>query len=260
MVIGLREIIKTKHHKNQYVTTRFLWIGLPIFPVQSYFVYDTIVEIGSHEIPLNGCNVLKNYLAVYLSAISFMGVILNLLVGQEFYGLLLYEILPASVNLDWLTLQVETLITLSLTALSVYFVFFYGRITDNEKTERDLLQRNDFANIRLPGKKLVPMLYSFYNKSDQQILLNQLMAIWAKIISKRAGCNDDTSLILDGHSIVKAGEKSLEPFLANTANVKKADASNLSFIFTILAIKRVIGNTPQVQSQYVLVRDSIEKK
>lgn len=83
MKIGFREIFSTERTKNQFVTTEFLFIGLPIVPFKSYFVYNKIIEIGSFPIPLNRKNIIKNYLSVYLSVLGFMMLIFNFLLNDN---------------------------------------------------------------------------------------------------------------------------------------------------------------------------------
>lgn len=260
MKIGIREIFSTERTKDQFITTEFLFIGLPILPIRSYFVFNKTIETGSAQIPLNRKNILKNYFSVYLSVLAFFLLIFNFFLNENL-------ILSSHINPYYYELEksglplnlIEKLITLCVTLLSLYFIFYFGKIAQDEKEERFLIQKSEFWKTILPGRNLRPILGRFYDKNEQRILMNQLMALLFKLKIK---LNDAEKEKIEFYSTVEKinfYNDKLNSILIS-GKYKEENIETVALIFSIVSIKKRFNSTNENEKNYTKVKEFLLKK
>ncbi len=110
-----------KKYRGQFIGTRFVIIGIPLIPLQSYFF---IGEYQSIEISLFGKQVARGYM-FFISIIALILSFFNLK-NPEF---MLGRDVPTAVS---------GLLFLLCLAAFVYFGFLIGKMTDEEKELREL--------------------------------------------------------------------------------------------------------------------------
>jgi len=259
MKIGVREIFSTERTKHQFVTTKFFFLGLPLFPVKSYFVHDKIIELGSFPIPLNRKNVIKNYLSVYLSIMGFLMLIFNfflndnLILGSEINPYY-YELLEAGIPIG----IIEKLITLVIVFLAVYFIFYYGRISQEEKEERSLIQKTELWKMAIPGKSLIPILAKYYTEEEQEILMNQLTVLLFRL---KVPLNDEEKEELQDDDMIERVNKfdgKLYDFI-DAQEYKGKTKSTVALLFLILSIKRRLYPSSYHKQAYQNVKRHLVK-
>lgn len=120
MHLGIVTIKPMKKFENQFIGTRFVVIGIPIFPIQSYFFATEIVScsIGFYW---------KQIFKTYLVFIGLLGTILCWAkVSEPTY--FFYE---TPVLVGWIGL-------LLCIGFSIYGLFIIGKMSDEEKMLRKL--------------------------------------------------------------------------------------------------------------------------
>lgn len=259
MIIGIREIFSSERTKKQFVTTQFLFIGLPIIPIKSYFVFNKNVGNGRLPIPLNRKNIIKNYLSVYLSVLGFMMLIFNFFLNDNllfsshinpFY----YEINELGISLG----ITEKFITLMVVALSIYFILYFGKISKEDEEELLLIKKSEFWKTNLPGKDLIPILGKFYNKEEKITLVNQLIVLLFRIKLK---LNDDEKNELDNLSTQEKIEKfnnKLKEFILSEKHIEQ-DEKTIALLFTIVSIKRRIDPSEENERFYKKIKNYLLK-
>jgi hypothetical protein len=241
MKIGISEIFTTEKAYSTNVTTKFFFIGLPLFPIKSYFVYNNIVELGSCGIPLNAKNIAKNYVSFFLIIISFSLLLQQLLsihILNITYDLnpYYYEMIEMGIPLH----LIEKLITIFILALTVYFVFFFGRISDEEKLERHIFLKCDYSKRPFPNEGYVPLAYKFLNESQQHTMLNQLRYLLFKFHTE---LKDETEqLLLSNEDVLQSIQfvkLKWREFLKSKSYIGK-DEETLALCFMILTIEKAL--------------------
>lgn len=260
MKIGIRGVFSTERTKNQFITTEFLLIGLPIIPIKSYFVYNRKIEMGSYPIPLNKKNVIKNYLSTYLLVLSFFLIIFNFFLGENL-------ILSSHINpfyydlkkLDLPILLIEKIISLGVLFLSYYFVFVYGQLTKEEKEERFLIKQCEFWKTTIPGKDLVPILAKFYSSDEQLILLNQLIIILFRLKIKLNDSENKELEFMDTQSKTEYLNIKLKNIILSE-DYKKEDKKTVSLLFLILSLKKRLNETTENINNYTKIKNHLLEK
>ncbi|NRR92395.1 hypothetical protein HSX10_12530 [Winogradskyella undariae] len=137
-----------KTYEKQYVTTRFIIIGLPLIPVESLFVVDDMSYI---ELGLNIKSIFKTYLAWITFAIATI-----LLVGSQFEN-----VFPLSSGISFFIGLISLII-------SIYFFFVFQKTTEQENEVRDLFQK-------AIGMSLLPEYFNYDKSFDFQKKLIQTL-------------------------------------------------------------------------------------
>lgn len=151
-IIGTRRFGKIKSFANQYIDTKFLVIGFPIFPLESYFVdKETKTEI---QIKLSG----KSILSCYLLFLTFIGI------WSEF---ILFVFISDYVQEKYI-IPIFILVTLFVLAQIIYTIFYFGSATKNEKKMRACIQNVLIFNA-LPKYLTQKQIESNYNKLIENI-------------------------------------------------------------------------------------------
>lgn len=259
MKIGIREIFSTERTKKQFVTTQFLFIGLPIIPIKSYFVFNKIIEIGSFPIPLNRKNIIKNYLSVYLSVLGFMMLIFNFFLNDNFLfsshlNPFYYELNDLGIPLD----ITEKFITLLVVILSLYFIFYFGKISTEDKEERLLIQKSEFWKTSLPGKNLIPILGKFYNKEEQTTLVNQLIVLLFRIKLKLNDKEKNEIDYLSTQEKIEKFDNKLKEFILSEKYIEQ-DEKTIALLFTIVSIKRRINPSEKNERLHQKIKSHLLK-
>lgn len=123
-------------YNKQYIATKFFTLGVPLFPVASYFFVTP--ERGIEMDKVHGKSVLKGYL-------SFATLVFGLLALLRVLG--------------------SPTIGMILLGISVYFFWFFGKPTEAEKKERDLFEKATGMNA----------LPSFLDKGTARTLRNNIV-------------------------------------------------------------------------------------
>lgn len=256
MKIGHQEIFSTERTKHQFVTTKFLFIGVPLVPVQSYFVYDKIIEIGSHPIPLNKLNVIKNYSSVVLLAISIFMVFFNFVLNDRV--LLSYSInnlFHAQLPLN----LIEKVVTAGIVCLTFYVIFFFGKLSHEEKEERLLIQRSEFWNTMLPGKKLIPILGKYYAPKEQFDLMNQLIVLLFRVKIPLPEEEEQQVDAMDIQSKNELFNNKLKKLISSGAYTK-CDEQTVALLFHILSLKRRLYGDHGTKDAYLKIKGCLLSK
>lgn len=256
MKIGHQEIFSTERTKHQFVTTKFLFIGIPLIPVQSYFVYDKIIEIGSHRIPLNKLNVIKNYASVVLLAISIFMVVFNFVLNDRV--LLSYSInnlfsKPLPLNL------IEKVITAGVVLLTLYVIFVFGKLSPEEREERLLIQRSEFWNTVLPGKGLVSILGKYYAPAEQFDLMNQLTVLLFRVKIPLLEEEKQAVDAMDIQSLTELFNNKLEK-LISSGSYKKYDEQTVALLFQIVSLKKRLYGDVGTVDVYLKIKNCLLSK
>lgn len=114
MQIGTIVIGKIQKHKNQFIGTKFVIVGIPLFPTKSIFFIND--EQGIEMNSLHGKSVLKGYASFYCLILGVLGFFIG-----GFFGI-------------------------PLLAASIYFFWFFEKPTEEEKKERDLFEKSTGVN------------------------------------------------------------------------------------------------------------------
>lgn len=121
MLFGLVTIKPMKKYKGQFIGTRFVVIGIPIVPIQSYFFMSDFqgVDIGFYW-----PQVAKAY-------VLFISIIATILLG--------FHIKEPDYMFGYgFPLATAWLLFLLCIAAFIYFAFFIGKMTEEEKALREL--------------------------------------------------------------------------------------------------------------------------
>ena len=114
MQIGTIVIGRIQKHNNQFIGTKFVIVGIPLFPTKSIFFIND--EQGIEMNSLHGKSVLKGYASFYCLILGFLGFLFGGLPGIPFI------------------------------AASIYFFWFFEKPTDEEKKERNLFEKTTGVN------------------------------------------------------------------------------------------------------------------
>ncbi len=146
MVLGLVTIKPYKKLNKQYIGTQFFVLGIPLFPVNSYFFNDNLplqnVEIGIHS-----AHVVKIY-----STIFFL-----------LFCLLLF--IPEFIRID---VSYKVLMILTALAFLLILLFKYDKTSDEEKDLRIKLEQIVGINI-LPKEINVETSISLKNRFTKML-------------------------------------------------------------------------------------------
>lgn len=114
MQIGTIVIGRIQKYNNQFIGTKFVIVGIPLFPTKSIFFIND--EQGMEMNSLHGKSVLKGYGSFYCLILGFLGFLLFPPLGMV------------------------------LLAASAYFFWFFEKPTDEEKKERNLFEKTTGVN------------------------------------------------------------------------------------------------------------------
>jgi hypothetical protein len=189
MILGLQNLGKMKSHNGQQVVTRFLIIGIPLFPLMSYFMQEDDRGI---EIDINGKSVAK----AYLSWISLLLGVLLFAGGRSWFPL------PSSVI---------GILGIFFLGLSIYSFFFFHRSTDKENEIRDMLDKVVGINA-LPEYLNYVTASSFMRKLVKALKENGDIEDWKESIKQNSYNSEHIPLLF----AITTYNKRLTPSAENT--------------------------------------------
>lgn len=175
MRIGPTEMFSSVKAEKSCVVTKFFFIGLPLFPLESYFVYNHVMELGSCRIPLHKRNVFKNYMVFFFGLFSlnqFLAVVLSVDLFTITYDLNPYyfEMIKAGIPLH----LIEYFITVATLILTLYFAFRFDAADSDEIEERRIFMKCDFAIRPLPHEGFVALAYRYLKPESLATISRQL--------------------------------------------------------------------------------------
>lgn len=163
MIIGISTIKPYKKLNDQYIGTQFFIFGIPLVPINSYFIIDSLVERG-FEIGIYW----KHLVKIYSGIISFI----------IFFAM----IIPSLI--DWSTFT-KTLIILLSFSVTLFLIFKFDRMDKNEKEKRLFFEKyvkiNALPNY-MDNKAAIMLRNKFIIQLKNEIGTNEH---WEEIISKK---------------------------------------------------------------------------
>ncbi|WP_130736221.1 hypothetical protein [Flavobacterium sp. J27] len=256
-IFGLKSLFRTDNNNNQFVTTRFLILGPVILPLESYFVYNKKIVAGTPKIPLNGKNVLKNYLAIYLSLFAIAMVLFNfflnrsLLLEGDFFSFA-HRVSDLNLPLN----LIEKVLTLGILGLVYYVIFKYGNLSKEDLEERNLFKESEYCKTRLPGKNLIPLLYKYYGLEEQKAIKNQLIALFYNVQIKKTEEEIELFKTYDIKAKMKYYNQKLDALLSSQAYLN-LDRTVIAHLFMITAVTYHLEDSPKNKMYYEQLKQNL---
>jgi hypothetical protein len=237
MKIGIADLFASNKSGDSYITTTFLVLGLPLVPIKSYFVYNKIKELGSCQIPLNGKNILKNYLAIVLGFMALFFGVMYFIAGEmlltrdlnPYYHKMVRQGVPLS--------SIELFLILLFALLAVYFGFFFDTISEEEKQERELFLKSEFATRPFPHQGYIPLAYRYLKTESLYKMQTQLLYVLFAVAEK---VSEKEKHLLNSEDMVERIDfltNKWRMFLQSKSYIGKP-AETLALCFIILCIER----------------------
>lgn len=173
MIIGVSTIKPYKKLNKQYIGTQFFILGIPLFPINSFFIIDSLIEKG-FEIGIYW----KHLVKIYSGIISF--ILFFLMIIPDF--------------IDWSTLT-KTLIVLLSFSTTLFLIFKFDKMDEKEKEKRLFFEKivginalpnymNNQAAIMLRNKFIIQLKNQIETKEH-----------WNEIIAKELYTEKDLQLM-----------------------------------------------------------------
>lgn len=187
MIFGISKLGKMKTYNHQYITTRFVIVGLPLIPLGSLFCVN---EMDYIDLGLNKISIAKTYLAWFTLVLAIW-----LIVGSQHYS---YYFLSEGMAI---------VLGLMSFVASMYFFFKFQKTKEEEKEMRDLFQKAIGVNL-LPEYFQHSSLYSFQRQLMQTLKDKYHITKWMDSVKNNEYSNAQLPLLFAISAFQNAFSKS----------------------------------------------------